>query len=70
VLIGILTWLPGQIMLSDWLKKNKARKQMDRLDFDLEGMFIRCSCTNFSLWCESKSPRWPASLDMIVNLGP
>lgn len=55
-------------MLSEWLKQFKAQKPLNRLDYDLEGMFIRWSCANFSLWCESKNPRWPATLAMVVNI--
>ena len=64
--VGYSTWLPGQIICSDWLKfqRSSSLKLMNRLNPNCKIMIIGMSFTKFLFFMPIGNPRWPPSQDI------
>jgi hypothetical protein len=63
--VGYSTWLPGQIICSDWWKfQRSSLKLMNWLNPNCKWMIIGMSFTKFLFFMPIGNPRWPPPQDI------
>jgi hypothetical protein len=64
--VGCSTWLPGQIICSDWLKfqRSSSLKLMNWLNPNCKWIIIGISFIKFLLYMSIGNPRWPPPQDI------
>jgi hypothetical protein len=69
VQIGNLTWLPGPIMCSEWLKlwKSSRQKLLSRWNCNIIEMMTGWSSTNLFIFVWIGNPKWPSPGDLFYH---